>query len=222
MDTLQTIILILVVAYFIANMSFLKKTITSESNANKKKKENFRKSFPTHIKRNSMIQLLLEKIVFDLKGTKAYVLQYHNGGESAFGIPFAKLSMTNEYCPVGIDRELPMYQNLPLSIWAPLSLAANKNNFLCIPDVCSVTDGAASTFIGRGVKSAYIEHITSIEGDPLGLIVFESMSGLCLDSEAVDHFRCLCAKICGLIMCKDVSMDDCTNKECEYNAPEQS
>ena len=223
LDPFHTILITLVLWYFVQNMASLRKTISQESTETKKKKENFKKSLPVHIKRHSMIQMLLEKIVFDLKGTKAYVFQYHNGGESVFGIPFAKLSMTNEFCPVGIERELTVYQNLPLSVWSGLSLIANKEGCITIHDVDKVLDGSAVGFFrSRNVKSAYVESITDLEGNPIGLIVFESVHHLPLSVEATEHFRCMCSKICGLIMCKDISMDECDSKECSYNAEERT
>ena len=223
LDPLHTLLVILFIGYFIQNISSLKRIITDKTKETETKKENFKKNLPTQIKRHSMIQMLLEKIVFDLKGTKAYVLQYHNGGESVFGIPFAKVSMTNEYCPVGVIREFTSYQNLPLSVYACLSLAANRDGWVAMPDLVSACDNSmAGFFRSRGVESVYVENISDIEGNPLGMIVFESEERLNLDREDQAHFRCLCSKICGLIMCKDVSMDEAVGEECVYNAEKVS
>ena len=64
---------------------------------------------------DSNIQNELIRLLHETQSDRAYIMQFHNGGELAGGNPFRKMSCCYEEVSVGTSRELANLQDIPLS-----------------------------------------------------------------------------------------------------------
>ena len=174
--------------------------------AGKKKTETLQKNFPFNVLRNSLVQSALEKMVYEASADRAYVLQFHNGGENIKGIPFIKFSVTNEWCPISVKREAQNYKDVPLGIFAGLSYKIIKEKNLYLPDVEDLRacdSGSYAIFKSKGVQSVYVSGLFDLQDALVGLIILECFEKTDLDSDELFAFEKTVGIISGLVLCKD-------------------
>lgn len=170
------------------------------------KKAQLQLNFPTNILRNKLIQSSLEKMVYEAGGDRAYVLQFHNGGENIKGIPFIKFSATNEWCPITIKPEMQNYRDVPLGVFSGLSYGVIKNRKLYFPDVEDIAkfdSGSYAIFKSKNVESVYVSGIFDLHDSLIGLVILEHFEKTQLDQDELFAFEKTVGIISGLVMCKD-------------------
>ena len=185
-----------------------------------KKKTALKNNFPSNILRNKYIQSVLEKMVYEASGDRAYVIQFHNGGENIKGIPFIKFSVTNEWCPINVPKESQNYKDVPLGIFSGLSYLAIKKKKLYFPDVedlRALDSGSYAIFKSKKIESAYISGIFDLQDALIGLVILEHFEKTNLDADELFVFEKTVGVISGLVLCKDG--DDptscCEDDSCE-------
>lgn len=174
--------------------------------ANKRKHDHLEKNFPFNVLRNKYIQSALEKMVYEAGGTRASLLQFHNGGENIKGIPFIKFSITNEWCPSSIKRESQNYKDVPIGIFAGLSyhIISEKNfYFPDVEDLKAHDSGSYAIFKSKEVASVYISGIFDLQDSLVGLVILECMDKTVLDADELFAFEKTVGIIAGLVICKD-------------------
>ena len=170
------------------------------------KKEKLKTNFPFNILRNKLIQSALEKMVFEASADRAYLLQFHNGGENIKGIPFIKFSVTNEWCPISIKREAQNYKDVPIGIFSGLSYHVIKEKTLYFPDVEQLRahdSGSYAIFRSKGVKSVYVSGLFDLQDSLIGLVILECFEPTDLDADELFAFEKTVGIISGLVLCKD-------------------
>jgi hypothetical protein len=174
--------------------------------ASKKKSENLEKNFPNNVLRNSLIQSALEKMVYEASADRAYVLQFHNGGENIKGIPFIKFSVTNEWCPISVKREAQNYKDVPLGIFSGLAYKIIKLKNLYFPDVEELKahdSGSYAIFKSKGIESVYVSGLFDLQDSLVGLIILECFEKTKLDDDELFAFEKTVGIISGLVLCRD-------------------
>jgi hypothetical protein len=170
------------------------------------KKEKLKTNFPSNILRNKLIQSALEKMVFEASADRAYLLQFHNGGENIRGIPFIKFSVTNEWCPISIKREAQNYKDVPIGIFSGLSYHVINEKNLYFPDVEDLRahdSGSYAIFKSKGVESVYVSGLFDLQDSLIGLIILECYEKTILDTDELYMFEKTVGIISGLVLCKD-------------------
>ena len=174
--------------------------------ANKRKHDHLEKNFPNNVLRNSLIQSVLEKMVYEAGADRAYVLQFHNGGENIKGIPFIKFSVTNEWCPISVKREAQNYKDVPLGIFSGLAYKIIKLKNLYFPDVEDLKahdSGSYAIFKSKGIESVYVSGLFDLQDSLVGLIILECFEKTKLDDDELFAFEKTVGIISGLVLCRD-------------------
>ena len=170
------------------------------------KKKKLKNNLPSSILRNKIINSTLEKMVYEAGADRAYLLQFHNGGENIRGIPFVKFSITNEWCPISVPRESQNYKDAPIGIFSGLSYYTMQKKKLYFPDVEDMKtydSGSYAIFKSKKVESAYVSGIFDLQDCLLGLVVLEHFEKTDLDADELFAFEKNVGLISGLILCKD-------------------
>ena len=170
------------------------------------KKKKLKNNLPSSILRNKIINSTLEKMVYEASADRAYLLQFHNGGENIRGIPFVKFSITNEWCPISVPRESQNYKDAPIGIFSGLSYYTMQKKKLYFPDVEDMKaydSGSYAIFKSKKVESAYVSGIFDLQDCLLGLVVLEHFEKTTLDADELFAFEKNVGLISGLILCKD-------------------
>ena len=209
LDKFILFVIVLIVLPYLAVLmrkinSFLK-AINPEG-VKKRKSDDLTKILPTSILRNKYIQSALEKLVYECSGDRAYVIQFHNGGENVKGISFLKFSITNEWCPINVPRDSQHYKDVPLGIFSGLSYLAVKRKKLYFSDVEDLRlsdSGSYAIFKSKDVKSVYISGIFDLQDSLIGLVILEHFEKTELDSDELFIFEKSVGVISGLVLCKD-------------------
>ena len=197
---------------------FLKTQTMSSYQENKK--TNLKNNFPSNILRNKYIQTALEKMVYEGSGDRAYVIQFHNGGENIKGIPFIKFSVTNEWCPINVPKESPNYKDVPLGIFSGLSYLVIKRKKLYFSDIeelRALDSGSYAIFKSKKVESVYVSGIFDLQDALIGLVVLEHFDKTALDADELFMFEKTVGIISGLVLCKDGEdpTSCCEGDDCE-------
>lgn len=170
------------------------------------KKEKLKTNFPMNILRNKLINSALEKMVYDAGADKAYLFQFHNGGENIRGIPFIKLSMTNEWCPISVKREASNFKDLPVGIFSGLSyclIQKKKLYFSDVEDIKKQDTGTYALFKSKDVESVYISGLFDLQDSLVGLVVLEFYEKTVLEEDDLFIFEKTVGIVAGLVLCKD-------------------
>jgi hypothetical protein len=186
-------------------LNFLKK-IQNFPSYHDQKKAALKSNFPTNILRNKYIQSALEKMVYESGGDRAYVIQFHNGGENIKGIPFIKFSITNEWCPINVPKESQNYKDVPLGIFSNLCYLAMRNKkmyFSDIEDLRTLDSGSYAIFKSKKIESVYVSGIFDLQDALIGLVILEHFEKTNLDSDELFVFEKTVGIISGLVLCKD-------------------
>lgn len=202
----MAIIIFPYIAVILTKIHNFLKTIQNFPSYHERKKANLKNNFPNNILRNKYIQSALEKMVYEASADRAYVIQFHNGGENIKGIPFIKFSITNEWCPINVPKEGQNFKDVPLGIFSGLSYLAIKNKklyFNDVEDLRSLDSGSYAIFKSKKVQSVYISGIFDLQDALIGLVILEHFEKTDLDAEELFVFEKTVGIISGLVLCKD-------------------
>lgn len=169
-------------------------------------KHSLAETMPFNIKRNKLIQSVLEKLVFECSATRAYIVQLHNGGHNVSGVPFIKFSMTNEWCPISVERESPSYRDVPLGVFSGLTYALIKDKAIYCPDIEHLKKYDTSSYAiykNKGVKSVYISGIFNLRETLIGMVIVECYEPNNMDEDEIFMFEKNVGILSGLVLCKD-------------------
>jgi hypothetical protein len=161
----------------------------------------FRSTLVERMESSSQITHALDHLLHDLGCDRAYVFQYHNGGENVAGIPFAKCSVTHERVRGGTESRILTWQNLPISLFSCLTkeLAEKREIYIEGPgksDACS--DQIARVF---DTISQYFIGLYSFDGLPVGFVGIDyCYSQRSLELRDTCRLKASAFKICGLLL----------------------
>ena len=170
------------------------------------KVEKLKKNLTFNVIRNKLINSALEKMVFEAGADKAYILQFHNGGENVKGIPFIKFTITNEWCPVSVKREAQNFKDVPLGVISGLSYWVIKEKNLYFPNIERLAEkdsGSYGIFKDKGVQSVYVSGLFDLQDSVVGLVILECYDRTELDEDELFAFEKTVGIISGLVLCKD-------------------
>lgn len=164
------------------------------------------------------INRALDMLLYRMGCDRAYVTQYHNGGENICGVPFAKCSRTHERARAGAKAQIMGYQNLPNSIFAGCNIAIMRDKEIACESVASMKAmddlGIYHSFKEQGIMAFYQVGMFSLDGIPLGILGIDfCKSEKDLTEEDLASLRATAMKICGMIISGKAGkecLDECT------------
>lgn len=126
--------------------------------------------WPQTIEKNNLIHQLLYKAMYEFKGDRAYIFEYHNGGHSISGIDFLKASNTFEVVNSRIQPQQLWLQNLPVWVFAFWNIKVLNRQVICknVEDIQREDLWAYQVLKQQGVKSVYIIGLYDAKGYPIG------------------------------------------------------
>lgn len=161
----------------------------------------FRSTLVARMESSEQINHALDHLLHALGCDRAYVFQYHNGGENVAGIPFAKCSVTHERVRGGTEPRIIAWQNLPVSLFASLTgpLAERREVYVHGSADCSACDSQLVKVFGT--ISLYIVGLYSFDGLPLGFVGLDyCYCQRTLTTQEVCSLKAAAFKICGLLL----------------------
>lgn len=113
----------------------------------------------------------LEYILEELKGDRAYVVEFHNGNHYLSGRGQQKFSCTHELVTEGTSRECIELQEYKVSNYhAYISNLLDEGQFFC-DDAVGLNDHAFSALLqSKGVKSILNVPIKTLNGNVIGIL----------------------------------------------------
>jgi hypothetical protein len=148
---------------------------------------------------------VLAGLVRILRCDRAYINQYHNGGENICGVPFAKNSRTHERVRPGTAPQIAGLQNLPNSVFAGANLAIIRDREICCPDVEALAEndpmGVYHCLKGQGIMAVYQIGMFSFDGVPVGVLGIDFCYGArAIDNHQLESLRACAMKLCGMLL----------------------
>lgn len=164
-------------------------------------RKHFRSTLVERMASSEHINHALDHLLQQLGCDRAYVFQYHNGGENVAGIPFAKCSVTHERVRGGIEPRIIAWQNLPVSLFSSLTCAlAERREFYLngATDCNSCNSQLAKVF---GTLSLYIVGLYSFDGLPVGFVGIDyCYQQRKLSAGEISTLKAASFKVCGLLL----------------------
>lgn len=113
----------------------------------------------------------LEYLIEELKGDRAYVVEFHNGNHYLSGRGQQKFSCTHELVTEGTSRECIELQEYKVSNYhAYISSLIDEGQFFC-NDTAHLNDHAFSALLqSKGVKSILNVPIKTLNGNIIGIL----------------------------------------------------
>lgn len=133
--------------------------------------KDLKEKWPQTIEKNSIVHQLLYKALYEYKGDRAYIFEYHNGGHSISGIDFLKASNTFEVVNDGIQPQQILLQNLPIGMFAYWNLKILKRDTICMQDIEEIkqTDLWAYQILKQqDIKSIFVIGLYDAQGHAIG------------------------------------------------------
>jgi hypothetical protein len=151
-----------------------------------------------------VINQALDAIIAGHDADRVYLCQYHNGGQNLAGVPFAKVSRTNERVRPGIPQQLPCWQKIPVGMFAFINSQLIERRRLYLPvieHIQAADPGIYQSWCDAGVQSVYIVGLVDLDKNLIGFIAVEFCRAKCqLTEEDLDSIQATALKICGAIM----------------------
>jgi len=205
-NLIDKLLLLFLLPYTGVVVSRIYKFVAKLPGYHEEKKVKLKKNFPNNVLRNKLLQSALEKMVYDGGADRAYIIQFHNGGENIKGMPFIKFSVTNEWCPISVPKEMDRYKEVPIGIYSGLIYLVlhSKNLYLDdIEDLRTLDSSAYAIFKSKNVKSVYISGIFDLQDSIIGLVVMEHFDSSTQTKDDLFIFEKTVGVISGLVMCVD-------------------
>lgn len=156
------------------------------------------------VKVSEKINEALEQILIEANADRVTLYQYHNGSQNLAGIPFAKISSTNEVCNLGIHSLQEETQNIPsgMMVWWIKSVHDHPLKIPCIDCIQEEDRGVYEIYKARGCKSVYSFEITSVKGMPVGYVTIEYLKEpKDLHEDKLETIKDTVTKLGGCITC---------------------
>lgn len=121
---------------------------------------------------NDKVMARLRATLVEFKASRVYVFCYHNGGKNLMGFDFAKTSCTHEVVALGVEPQLNLLQNMPVTfVWAFVKAINAGIEVICpsIEECFRDTDSSTyETLRVQGIKSVYCFGLYSDDDTPIG------------------------------------------------------
>jgi hypothetical protein len=167
------LIVALVSSLFTAVIGPIAVNIVKNKIENKNKKDLLSES----LKENTIISEKLEKIREEYSADRAWIVQFHNGGNFyPSGKSIQKFSMCYESVDRGINSIQSSFQNIPISLFSKSINYLLENDILAVSDFKDKrieTYGLEYTANEYGCKSIYMVSIKTIDGKFIGTLGIE-------------------------------------------------
>ncbi len=139
---------------------------------------------------DSEIQAELISLLHRNKADRAYIMQFHNGGELAGGNPFRKMSCCYEEVTLGTSRELATLQDIPLSaIPECINELANQPNAF-IKRVDEIKCGMEKALLIRRGDKASVYKRLNVKNKLIGYIALNYVrSSHLTDTNAMENIE---------------------------------
>lgn len=123
---------------------------------------------------DDQIMAILRAIQKEFRASRAYVFQYHNGGENIMGGAFSRVSCTHEVVALGITRQQPFLQRMPKTLVHAFTKLIDSGIGVFCPCIESCfMDTDASTYEilhQQGIVSVYCAGLFSDRRFPMGFV----------------------------------------------------
>jgi len=112
---------------------------------------------------------LLGKMCAEYKASWVMVWQFHNNTASLGGVPFYKMSITNEFASVEVQRKADRYQNIPISFFSDVldDIAENGSIFIGMD---SPHTAITSSYKSEGIQNGYMLRLNNSQGKFIGML----------------------------------------------------
>lgn len=162
----------------------------------------FRSTLVEHMESSEQINHALDHLLHGLGCDRAYVFQYHNGGENVAGIPFAKCSVTHERVRVGTESRIITWQNLPVSLFSSLTSAlSERREFYLTSGGGECSDCGSELATVFGTINLYVVGLYSFDGIPLGFVGLDyCYAQRNMSTSELSTLKATAFKICGLLL----------------------
>lgn len=140
--------------------------------------KDLKERWPQTIEKNNLIHQLLYKAMYEFKGDRVYIFEYHNGGHSISGIDFLKASNTYEVVNQRIQPQQIGLQNLPVWVFAFWNVKVLNREVICkhVDEIKTEDLGAYQVLKQQGVNALYIIGLYDAKGYPIGFFGIDYIS----------------------------------------------
>lgn len=155
------------------------------------------------------IDQALFSILLRFNADRAYVFEYHNGGVSNSGIPFAKVSNTFEktHPSKDIEPQIGKLKDLPIGMMAYWNYILIRDGGIRLSDISVLKERDLGTYMilkDQKIKSVYVVSILDFKNRPIGFIGIDFCEEeRILTDEEYTEFSLMCVKLCGLLLYDD-------------------
>jgi hypothetical protein len=99
----------------------------------------------------------------------AVLWQFHNGTVSTGGIPFMRMTVTNEFTEMGLFPRGDQYQGIPISVFADALAEISKNGLIRV-GMHSQYKAITNSYKAEGVGSGYYFKVTNEKDQFIGVL----------------------------------------------------
>lgn len=124
---------------------------------------------------SSLINDTLVQLVILTGADRVSLFQYHNGCQNLMNVPFAKASVTNEVCNIGITPLFELNQNIPIGMlsWWVTSVLDHTIEIEKVDDIFLEDRGVYEFLKSRESKSVYAICLKDFKDNPIGFVLME-------------------------------------------------
>jgi len=130
----------------------------------------------------------------DVDADWAVLWQFHNGTNTVAGLPFIKMSVTNEYAKYGVTPRSEKYQGIPIGVFADAVARIETDGFLRV-DLNSEYKAIANSYKTDGVECGYLFRINNVQGNFVGILSVSYRSCVDLNESQINIVKGYGARI---------------------------
>lgn len=123
---------------------------------------------------DDQIMAILRAMQTEFRASRAYVFQYHNGGENYLGGSFSRVSCTHEVVALGVQRQQQWLQRMPKTLVHAFTKMIDSGIGVfcpCIESCFMETDASTyETLHQQGIISVYCTGLFSDRRFPMGFL----------------------------------------------------
>jgi hypothetical protein len=161
--------------------------------------QHFDENLKLNVITDNKILVVLQKVMEDTSGMRAYVYRYHNGLPAISGIPFFFETNTHEVIAPGASRLMLFEQRVPTSIHTGQNIMFAQNKCLLVPNTKNDTVSQDYYFFERRNATAVLRcPIFLSNGDLFGFVGID-WNHIIKDNPAIDAELITAAKELGSI-----------------------
>jgi hypothetical protein len=156
------------------------------------------------IEEDTIIHQALDSLVDHLHASRAFLIQYHNGGTNVADKPFTKLTMTHEHTAFGIHKIQSGYQSVPSGVMAYFNKLLCEEKQVVVRNVTELQQIDLSSYQllhQEKILSAYMVGLFSLSGVFIGAVGIHYCSGPhSLTPDQWQKLRATSQMVCGRLM----------------------